>query len=95
MSLPLASLEQQLRHKEEDKAVEIARLQEQNRQLATEKERLAAEKEQLMKEREVGHQMQTSQRAPAQKEEKRNIKKVSRPEVSYVHKNRYGVQSTL
>ena len=80
-SLPSVSHEQ---HKEGDNytAVEIAQLQEQKRQLATENERLAAENEQLMKEREVGHQMQTSQRAPAQKEEKRDIKKVSRPEVS-------------
>ena len=46
-----ASLQQQLRLKEEESAAEIARLQEQMRQLATEKEQLATEKEQLATEK--------------------------------------------
>ena len=94
-----ASHEQQLRLKEEEKAAEIARLQEQMRQLATEKERLATEKErlatekeqqQLTKEREVAElrrQLQTSQRAPAQREEKRDVKRASKPKASYRHVN--------
>ena len=71
-----ASIEQQLRQKEEEKAAEIARLQEQmsqlareKGQLAAEKERIAAEKERIAseKEREVAElrrQLQTPQKAP-------------------------------
>ena len=66
-----------------EQAAEIARLQEQMRQLATEKEQLATEKEQQqqMKEREVAElrrQLQTSQTAPAQK---KVVRSVSKPEV--------------
>ena len=59
-----------------EQAAEIARLQEQMRQLATEKEQ-----QQQMKEREVAElrrQLQTSQTAPAQK---KIVRSVSRPEV--------------
>ena len=66
-----------------EQAAEIARLQEQMRQLATEKEQLATENEQQqqMKEREVTElrrQLQTSQTAPAQK---KVVRSVSNPEV--------------
>ena len=67
-----ASLEQQLRLKEEEKAAEIAQLREQMRQLATEKER--------QMEREVAElrrQLETSQRASA--------KRVLKPKASVVH----------
>ena len=47
-----ASIEQQLRQKEEEKAAEIARLQEQMSQLAREKGKLAAEKERIAAEKE-------------------------------------------
>ena len=52
-------LEQQLRLKEEEKEAEVARLQEQMRQLSTEKEREVAE---------LRRQLQSSQRAPVQRE---------------------------
>ena len=63
-----ASLEQQLRLKEEETAAEIAQLQEQMRQLATEKEREMAE---------LTYQLQMS----SQKVKKREVK-VSKPKVS-------------
>ena len=77
-----------------EQAAEIARLQEQMRQLATEKEQLATEKEQLatekeqqqrMKEREVAElrrQLQTSQTAPTQK---KVVRSVSKPKVILLH----------
>ena len=67
-------LEQQLRLKEEEKEAEVARLQEQMRQLSTEKEREVAE---------LRRQLQSSQRAPVQRE--RAPEKpvtVSRPQAS-------------
>ena len=69
-----ASLEQQLRLKEEEKAAEIAQLQEQMRQLATEKERQQQSKEREMAE--LRRQLETSQRTSA--------KRVSKPEASVV-----------
>ena len=63
-----------------EQAVEIAQLQEQMRQLATEKEHL-----QQIKEREVAelrHPLQTSQTAPAQK---MVVRSVSKPEVILLH----------
>ena len=69
-----ASLEQQLRMKEEEKAAEIAQLQEQMRQLATEKERQQQSKEREMAE--LRRQLETSQRTSA--------KRVSKPEASVI-----------
>ena len=63
-----------------EQAAEIARLQEQMRQLATEKEQ-----QQQTKEREVAElrrQLQTSQTAPAQK---KVVRSVSKPEVILLH----------
>ena len=61
-----ASLEQQLRLKEEEKATEIARLQEQMKQLATEKEREVAE---------LRGQLQTSRTTPVRKKVVRSVSK--------------------
>ena len=86
------SVEQQLRQKEEEKAAEIARLQEQmsqlareKGQLAAEKERIAAEKERLASENErelslLRHLLQTPQKAPPLPP-KQFSKPVPRPEV--------------
>ena len=63
-----------------EQTTEIARLQEQMRQLTTEKEQ-----QQQMKEREVAElrrQLQTSQTAPAQK---KVVRSVSKPEVILLH----------
>ena len=63
-----------------EQAAEIAQLQEQMRQLATEKEQ-----QQQMKEREVAelrHPLQTSQTAPAQE---KVVRSVSKPEVILLH----------
>ena len=65
-------LEQQLRLKEEEKEAEVARLQEQMRQLSTEKEREVAE---------LRRQLQSSQRAPVQRERAPAVT-VSRPQAS-------------
>ena len=68
-----AIFEQQLRLKEEEKAAEIARLQEQMRQLAMEKEKEVAD---------LRYQMQTSHRAPAHRKVQCAVKRVSKSEVS-------------
>ena len=73
------TLEQQLKLREKEKAAEIAWLQEQMRQLTTEKEQ-----QQKMKEREVAelrHQLQTSMTASVQKTLVRNH---SKSEVSVI-----------
>ena len=70
-------LEQQLRLKEEEKDAEIARLQEQMRLLATEKERLASQMNRLASKRaELRSQVQIPHRAPVQQG-----RKASRPQV--------------
>ena len=70
-------LEQQLRLKEEEKDAEIARLQEQMRLLATEKERLASQMDRLASKRaELRSQVQIPHRAPVQQG-----RKASRPQV--------------
>ena len=61
-----ASLEQQLKLKEEEKAAEIAQLQEQMRQLVTEKKQQQESKEKEMTE--LRHQLATSQRILARNE---------------------------
>ena len=77
------SFEQQLRLKDEEKAAELAQLQEQMSQLArqaAEKERIATEKEHLAseKEREVAvlrRQLQTLQKAPPPKDSSKPVRR--------------------
>ena len=87
-----SSLEHQLRITEEEKATEIARLQEEMRKLATEKE-----KQQQLKEREVAdlrYQLQISPKSPALSEKKtffrlfsKKKSDVPKPEASVVKYN--------
>ena len=73
-------LEQQLRLKEDEKGAEIARLQEQMRQLATEKDRLASQKQREIAE--LRSQLQTSHKPPVQRG--REAMTVSRPKASII-----------